>query len=187
MGERPGLRPKRQEQQKQPMYRQEVEAQRPALVPVFTVCRPKATQGGAGYVCGEFQIWDQRVCTLLQGTPVHTWASESQVTFTNRISSAPGRTASSSPVYHENTQGLRDYATCLRTKSLQVAEARLKRTLVWPIASKLPLLHSLRASLSSETERRVVDRGNLQWTNRKRRNPAQFRPYLYLGKGLDSP
>lgn len=139
VGERPGLRPKRQEPQKQPMYRQEVEAQRPALVPVFTVRRAKATQSGAGYVCGEFQIWGQRVCRLLQGAPVHTWAPESQVTFTNRISFAPGRRrASSSPLYHENTQGLRDYATCLRTKSLQVAEARLKRTVVWPMASKLP-------------------------------------------------
>lgn len=54
VGEKPGLRPKRQE----------AEAQRPGLDPWFTAHRAKVTGNSAGCVCGRLQIWGQRVFTM---------------------------------------------------------------------------------------------------------------------------
>lgn len=54
VGEKPGLRPKREE----------VEAQRPGLDPVFTAHRAEATGNSAGCVCGRLQIWGQQVFTM---------------------------------------------------------------------------------------------------------------------------
>lgn len=51
VGEKPGLR----------LKRQEVEAQRPGLDPVFTAHRAEVTGNSAGCVCGRLQIWGQWV------------------------------------------------------------------------------------------------------------------------------
>lgn len=77
------------------------------------------------------------------------------------------------PPHFTDEEGPRDYVTCLRTKSLQMAEARLKHTLDCPVSSKPPLLHPLWASFQSGP--RLMDPRSIQWTGRSVETPARFK------------